>query len=79
MSAPTVLRAAGGDDGEILTLGRWKQVPTSLIYEGTSTKNNHQWLCAISNTELFTVADITLTRLLPAVKRKNQQPTVRRF
>jgi hypothetical protein len=73
MSAPTVLRAAGGDDGEILTFGTWKQVPTSLIYQGTSTKNNNRWLRAISNTELFTAADISLTRLLPAVKGKNQQ------
>ena len=79
MSAPTVLRAAGGDDGEILNFGRWKQVPTSLIYQGISTKNNNRWLRAISNTQLFTAADITLTRLLPAVKGQNQQPTVRRF
>jgi hypothetical protein len=52
-SAPTVLRASGGDDGDILNLGRWKQVPTSLIYQGTSTKNNNRVLRAVSSPTLF--------------------------
>jgi len=72
-------RASGGDDGDILNLGRWKQVPTSLIYQGTSTKNNNRVLRAVSSPTLFTVADINLSRLLPAVKGPHQQPTVRRF
>jgi len=79
MAAPTELRASGGDDGDILNLGRWKQVPTSLIYQGTSTKNNNRVLRAMSSPMLFTAADINLTRLLPAVKGQHQQPTVRRF
>jgi hypothetical protein len=79
MAAPTVLRASGGDDGDILNLGRWKQVPTSLIYQGTSTKNNNRVLRAVSSPTLFTAADIHLTRLLPAAKGPHQQPTVRRF
>jgi hypothetical protein len=48
MAASTVLRASGGDDDDILYLGRWKcrkQVPTSLIFQGTSTKNNNKVLC----------------------------------
>ena len=79
MAAPTVLRASGGDDGDILSFGRWKQVPTSLIYQGTSTKNNNRVLRAVSSSTLFTAADIHLSRLLPADKGQNQQPTVRRF
>lgn len=79
MAAPTVLRAAGGDDGDILNLGRWRQVPTSLIYQGTSTTNNNRVLCAVSSPTLFTPTDIHLTRLLPAVKGQNKLPTVRRF
>jgi len=79
MVAPTVFRAAGGDDGDILNLGRWKQVPTSLIYQGTSTKNNNRLLRAVSSPTLFTAADINLTRLLSRVKGQHQQPTVRRF
>ena len=79
MAAPTVFRAAGGDDGDILNLGRWKQVPTSLIYQGTSTKNNNRLLRAVSSPTLFTAADINLTRLLSGVKGQHQQLTVRRF
>ena len=79
MAAPTALRAAGGDDGQILTFGRWKQVPTSLIYQGTSTQTNNRYLRTVSNSQLFTATDITLARLLPAVKGQNQIPTVRRF
>jgi len=79
MAAPTVLRASGGDDGDILNLGRWAQVPTSLRYQGTSTKNNNRVLRAVSSPTLFTATDINLTRLLPAGKGQHQQPTVRRF
>ena len=79
MATPTALRAAGGDDGQILTFGRWKQVPTSLIYQGTSTQTNNRYLRTVSNSQLFTATDITLARLLPAVKGQNQIPTVRRF
>jgi hypothetical protein len=32
MAAP-----AGGSDGQVLNLGRWKSVPTSLAYQGSST------------------------------------------
>jgi hypothetical protein len=79
MAAPTALRAAGGDDGQILTFGRWKRVPTSLIYQGTSTKTNSRYLRTVSNSQLFTAEDIQLTRLLPATKGQNQRPTVRQF
>ena len=79
MAAPKVLRASGGDDSDILNFERWKQVRTSLIYQGTSTKNNNRLLRAVSSPTLFTAADINLTRLLPAVKGQHQQPTVRRF
>jgi hypothetical protein len=79
MAAPTVLRASGGDDGDILNLGRWAQVPTSLRYQGTSIKNNNRVLRAVSSPTLFTATDIHLTRLLPTDKGQHQQPTVRRF
>ncbi len=67
MAAPTLLRASGGDDSDILKLGRWNQVPTSFIYQGTSTQNSNPVLRAVSSSILFTASDINLTRLLPAV------------
>jgi hypothetical protein len=78
-STQTILRAAGGDDGDILVYGRWKQVTTSLIYQGTSTKNNNRLLRTACNAKLFTDDDIRLSRLLPSSKGQNQHPTVRRF
>jgi hypothetical protein len=35
MAAP-----AGGSDSQVLNLGRWKSVPTSMVYQGSSTKSN---------------------------------------
>ena len=64
MAAPTAFCAAGDDDGDNLNLGRWKQVPTSLIYQGTSNKNDNQVLRAVSNPTLFTAADINLRTAL---------------
>ena len=32
MASPTTLRATCGSDGQVLCLGRWKSVPTSLVY-----------------------------------------------
>ena len=79
-SVPTILRAAGGDDdGDILVYGRWKQVPTSLIYQGSSTTNKNRLLCQVCNETLLTEDDIRLSRLLPSSKGQNQLPQVRRF
>ena len=79
-SVPTILRAAGGDDdGDILVYGRWKQVPTSLIYQGSSTTNNNRLLRQVCNETLLTEDDIRLSRLLPSSKGQNQLPQVRRF
>jgi hypothetical protein len=79
MAASKVLRASGGDDGDILYLGRWKcrkQVPTSLIFQGTSTKNNNKVLRAVSSPTLFTAADINLSWLLPAVKGRTSSTQI---
>ena len=78
MASPTALRAAGGSDGQILNLGRWKSVPTSLVYQGSSTKNNKGVLQLIADPTLFTSSDIVLSRVLPPTKA-NRQHTVRRF
>ena len=78
-AGPTVLRAAGRDDGDILLYGRWKGVPTSLIYQGSSTTNNNRLLRQVCNETLFTEDDIRLSMLLPSSKGQNQLPQVRRF
>jgi hypothetical protein len=78
MASPTALRAAGGSDGQILNLGRWKSVPTSLVYQGSSTKSNNKVLQLIADPTLFTSSDIVLSRVLPPTKA-NRQHTVRRF
>ena len=78
MAAPTVLRAAGGSDREVLFLGRWKGVPTSLTYQGSSTANNNRMLELLTNSTLFTSSDITLGRVLPPTKG-TKKSTVRRF
>ena len=75
MAAPTALRAAGGSDGQVLTLGRWKSVPTSLVYQGPSSKNNNR----IADPTLITSFDILLSRILPSANRTNQRQVVRRF
>ena len=78
MAAPTVLRAAGGTDREVLLLGRWKGVPTTLTYQGSSTANNNRMLQLLTNSTLFTSQDITLGRVLPPTK-ETKGSTVRRF
>ena len=79
MAAPTALRAAGGSDGQVLTLGRWKSVPTSLVYQGPSSKNNNRILQLIADPTLFTSLDILLSRFLPSANRTIQRQVVRRF
>jgi hypothetical protein len=78
MAAPTVLRAAGGSDRDVLFLGRWKGVPTSLRYQGSSAANSNRMLQLLTNSQLFTSSDITLGRVLPPTKR-TKKSTVRRF
>jgi hypothetical protein len=63
MAAPTVLRAAGGTDREVLLLGRWKGVSTTLTYQGSSTANNNRMLQLLTNSALFTSQNITLGHL----------------
>jgi hypothetical protein len=60
MTAPTVLRAAGGTDLEVMLLGRWKGAPTTLTYQASSTANNNRMLQLLTNSKLFTSEDITL-------------------
>ena len=78
MAAPTALRAAGGSDRDVLFLGRWKSIPTSLTYSGSSAANNNRLLQLLSNPNLFTSSDILLGRVLPPTKR-TKKATVRRF
>ena len=68
MTSPTALRAAGGSDGEVLCLGRWKSVPTSMVYQGSSTKSNNRVLQMIADPTLFTSSYIVLSRVLPPTK-----------
>jgi hypothetical protein len=78
MAAPTVLCAAGGTDREIMLLGRWKGVPTTLTYQAPSTANNNRMLQLLTNSQLFTSEDITLGRVLPPTAG-TKGSTVRRF
>ena len=73
MASPTALRAAGGSDGQVLSLGRWNSVPTSMVYQGSSTKSNNRVLQMIADPTLFTSSDIIslaliLSRVLPPTK-----------
>jgi hypothetical protein len=79
MAASTALRAAGGSDGQVLILGRWKSVPTSLVYKGPSAKNNDRILRLIADPTLFTSSDIILSRILPSTNKANQRHVARRF
>jgi hypothetical protein len=67
-----------GSDDQILNLGKWKSVPTSLVYQGLSDKSNNRVLQLIADPTLFTSSDIVLSRVLPPITA-NRQPTVRRF
>jgi hypothetical protein len=78
MASPTALRATDGSDDQILNLGKWKPVPTSLVYQGLSDKSNNRVLQLIADPTLFTSSDIVLSRVLPPITA-NRQPTVRRF
>jgi hypothetical protein len=72
------VRMAGGTDREIMFLGRWKGVPTTLTYQGSSTANNNRMLQLLTNSSLFTSKDISLGRVLPPTKG-TKGSTVRRF
>jgi hypothetical protein len=54
-------------------LGWWKSVPTSLVYQGSSTKSNNRVLQLIADPTLFTSSDIVLSRVLPPTKANRQR------
>ena len=58
----SLLRAAGLDDGFILTMGRWKGLPSSLIYQASSTASNDRMLNVLSTSTAFTTRDLRLAQ-----------------
>ncbi len=55
MSAPTIARAANVLTTTIMSMGRWKLLPASLLYQAQSTQLNNSILSIVNNTTLFTI------------------------
>ena len=71
IGGPTAAAAAGEQKEPMMVYGRWKSVPTSLIYQGSSTKSNNRMLRLLTNSQLFTSDDIR-HRILLAMKNSDQ-------
>lgn len=56
----SLLRAAGADDGEILSMGRWRSLPACLGYQAPSTATNDRLLHLLSSPDMFTTRDVLL-------------------
>ena len=70
IGGPTAAAAAGEQKETIMVYGRWKSVPTSLIYQGSSTKSNNR---------MFTGDDIRHSVLLPPSSRNGRGVSVRKY
>jgi hypothetical protein len=77
MSAPTIAIAAKVPIPNAMRMGRWRSVPSAVLYQEQSTVLNNTILSLVSNRSLFTSDDIKLSRLLAS--RHATQPDVRRF
>ena len=77
MSAPTIAIAAKVPIPGVMRMGRWRSVPSAILYQEQSTVLNNTILSLVSNRSLFTSDDIKLSRLLAS--RKSATPDVRRF
>ncbi len=78
MSAPTIARAANVLTTTIMSMGRWKLLPASLLYQAQSTQLNNSIISIVNNTTLFTTEDIVLSRVLASC-RNSSTSSVRRF
>ena len=78
MSAPTIARAAHVSTTNIMSMGRWKSLPASLLYQAQSTKLNNSILSIVNNLTLFTTEDIVLSTVL-ASRSNSSTSSVRRF
>ncbi len=78
MSAPTIARAAHVSTTNIMSMGRWKSLPASLLYQAQSTQLNNSILSTVNNPTLFTTEDIILSRVL-ASRSNSSTSSVRRF
>ena len=65
IGGPTAAAAAGEQKEVIMVYGRWKSVPTSLVYQRSSTKSNNRMLRLLTDPTLFTSKDIQLSQILP--------------
>ena len=79
IGGPTAAAAAGEQKETIMVYGRWKSVPTSLIYQGSSTKSNNRMLRLLTNSQLFTGDDIKHSVLLPPSSRDGRGVSVRKY
>jgi hypothetical protein len=77
MSAPTIAIAAQVPMNNVMRMGRWRSVPSAVLYQEQSTVLNNTILSLVSDRSLFTSDDIKLSRLLAS--RHATQPDVRRF
>lgn len=78
MSGPTLAAAAGEQKQTIMVYGRWKSVPTSLIYQNSSTKSNNRMLRLLTNSTLFTATDVRNSHVLPPSSRQRRKTAVRK-
>ena len=65
--------------GTIMVYVRWKSVPTSFIYQGSSTKSNNRMLQLLTNSQLITSEDIRHSVLLPPSSRDDRGVSVRKY
>jgi hypothetical protein len=78
MSAPTLARTAHVSPTNIMSMGRWKSLPASLLYQSQSTQLNNSILSIVNNPTLFTTEDILLSRV-GASNSESSTSTVRQF
>lgn len=74
----SLLRAAGADDGEILTMGRWRSLPACLGYQAASTATHDRLLQLLGSQNIFTVRDVHLGTI-PDHLRTPHAPTASGF
>jgi hypothetical protein len=60
VGAASLLRAAGASDGDICLMGRWKSLPSCLIYQEASTQAHDLMLGMLLSRGVFTERDILL-------------------
>jgi len=79
MSAPTLARAAQLSLTNIMRMGRWKLLPSPVLYQEQSTALNDHILTVVNNPTLFISEDIQLSRVLASRTASYSNLIVRHF